>query len=97
MNDLQERYYPVLFECCLDASNLLLGTCELAGQKPTTSFINKMFKLSDGYLVNYNKTMSEENQLPRFYINHSFDTFRKKKEAAATKPGGSAAPAQTAA
>lgn len=96
MNEVQERYYPVLFESTLDAANLLLTTCELAGQKPTTSFINKMFKLSDGYLVNHNKSAKEENQLPRSYINHSFDTFRKKKEAAAAKVGA-AAPAQIAA
>lgn len=60
MNDVQEKYYPVLFESCVDAANLLLTTCELAGQKPTTSFVNKMFKLSDGYLVNHNKTAREE-------------------------------------
>jgi hypothetical protein len=29
LNDVKDNYYPVLFETCLDAANILIGTCEL--------------------------------------------------------------------
>lgn len=53
LNEVKEQYYPVLFETCLDAANLLIGTCDLTPK--ICSFINKMFKMSDNYLQENNK------------------------------------------
>jgi hypothetical protein len=52
MDEVKDQYYSVLFESCLDAANLIVSTCDPA--KPTNSCVNKMFKLSDGYLLAYN-------------------------------------------
>jgi hypothetical protein len=76
---MKEQFYPVLFTGCLDAANLLIGNCELSGK--LNSFVNKMFKMSDGYLVAYNKTQPPQDQLQRDYINSTYEAYRKKKEA----------------
>ena len=76
---MKEQFYPILFTGCLDAANILIGNFELSGK--SNSFVNKMFKMSDGYLVAYNKTQSPQNQLQRDYINSTYEAYRKKKEA----------------
>lgn len=58
MDEVKDQYYPVLFESCLDAANLIVSTCEPA--KQSNSCVNKMFKLSDGYLVGHNKMVSPD-------------------------------------
>lgn len=78
LDAVKEQYYTVLFNGCLDAANILIGTCNL--NQKTTGFINKMFKMSDKYLVEHNKVAPAANQLSRVRINSSYEAFRKKKE-----------------
>ena len=49
----------------------------------TNGFINKMFKMSDKYLSENNKSAANQPmgvQLSRARINLSYEAFRKKKE-----------------
>ena len=78
LDALKQQYYPVLFESCLDLANVLIGNCNY--NPKVVSFINKMFKVSDKYLVENNQMKDKENQLSRTYINTSYEAFRKKKE-----------------
>jgi len=57
LDGLKQQYYPVLFESCLDLANILIGNCNYTPK--VTSFINKMFKVSDKYLVENNQTNSQ--------------------------------------
>lgn len=79
LDEVKEQYYPVLFEACLDSANILIGNCQLSGK--VNSYINKMFKMSDKYLVEHNKLKGDESLLNRNYITSSYEAFRKKKEA----------------
>lgn len=47
--------------------------------KKIEGFINKMFKMADGYLTEHNNKATEK--LTRVQINSSFDAFKKKKDA----------------
>lgn len=51
LDESKEQFYPVLFTACLDSANILIGNCEISGK--VNSYINKMFKMSDKYLVEY--------------------------------------------
>jgi hypothetical protein len=42
-------------------------------------FVNKMFKMADGYLTEHNKMAADK--INRNIINLTYDNFRKKKEA----------------
>jgi hypothetical protein len=50
--------------------------------KKIEGYINKMFKMADGYLNEHNKISADK--LNRNYINLSFETYKKKKEAYAS-------------
>ena len=78
LDEVKDQYLPVLFEACLDSANLLIGNCQISGK--VNSYINKMFKMSDKYLVEHQKLKGNESLLNRNYINLSYDAFRKKKE-----------------
>jgi hypothetical protein len=58
--------------------------------KKIENFINKFFKMSDGYLQDYQKLPigQQGEKLTRGMINQTFESFRKKKEAAAAAAGG---------
>lgn len=79
LDETKEQYYPVLFDACLDSANILIGNCEIQGK--VNGYINKMFKMSDKYLVEHNKLKGNDTELNRNYINSSYEAFRKKKEA----------------
>lgn len=79
LDETKEQYYPVLFESCLDSANILIGNCEIQGK--VNSYINKMFKMSDKYLVEHNKLKGNETDLNRNWINSSYAAFAKRKEA----------------
>ena len=52
--------------------------------KKVESFINKMFKMADGYLTEHQKMANANvglDRLSRNMINVTFENFRKKKEA----------------
>lgn len=78
LDAVKDQYYPVLFESCLDAANILIGSCNI--QQKTGGFINKMFKMSDKYLSENNNSPTKKITLARYRINLSYEAFRKKKE-----------------
>ena len=46
---------------------------------------NKMFKMGDQYLTEYNQSLGEDRKnehITRNYLNATFDSFKRKKEAA---------------
>jgi len=67
---------------------VLIGVAN-AGNKSISAFINKMFKMADGFLTDYNARLPANaplsEKLSRNYINKSFDAFKKKKEAAVSE------------
>lgn len=58
-------------------ANTLTSNCLIT--KKIETYVNKMFKMSDEYLLENNKTAVEK--LNRNFINTTFENFRKKKEA----------------
>lgn len=70
---------------CLTSANVLIGVGN-TGNKQIGSFINKMFKMADGFMADYNARLPPnappQERLNRNFINKSFDAFKKKKEAA---------------
>jgi len=50
LDAVKDQYYPVLFETCMDAANILIGNCAV-NTKPINGFVNKMFKMSDKYMA----------------------------------------------
>lgn len=83
MNEEKEKHSEELIEVCMMAANLLVNTCQVSVKK-ISSFINKLFKMSDGFLENI-EGGSESPKALRFrqYINKTFDSFKRKKEAEA--------------
>ena len=49
MNEQKEKHTEFLITACMIAANLLVTTCQLSVKK-ISSFVNKLFKMSDGYL-----------------------------------------------
>ncbi len=66
------------------AANLLVATCQLSVKK-ISSFINKLFKMSDGYLneLDGGPETPKAKQI-RIYINKTYDSFKRKKDAEAS-------------
>ena len=75
--DVKEQYYSALFYICLNTANTLIANCVFT--KKIDSFINKVFKMADGYMTEHNKVSQEK--LNRNYINSTYESYRKKKEA----------------
>jgi hypothetical protein len=69
------------------AANTLISHCQMT--KKIEVFVNKLFKMADGYLAEHMKQPSAE-KLSRNMINLTFENFRKKKEAFALTPAGQA-------
>jgi hypothetical protein len=59
------------------AANTLITNCLI--NKKIDSFVNKMFKMADGYLTEHNSKSGDK--LNRNIINQTFEALRKKKEA----------------
>jgi len=76
LNEVKLQYFKTLFEVCLEAANLLIAHCLFS--KKVDTFINKMFKMADGFLGEYNKVSADK--LSRNYINLTYESYRKKKE-----------------
>ena len=57
-------------------ANTLTSNCIIS--KKVETYINKMFKMSDEYLLENNKIAVEK--LNRNYINTTYENFKKKKE-----------------
>ena len=60
----------------MTAANIMIQNCIYV--KKVDSFINKMFKMADGYLTENNKINQEK--ISRNVINLTFDFYKKKKE-----------------
>lgn len=62
----------------------MLQNCQFT--KKVETFVNKMFKMADGYLQDYQKLPPQSQQAERCtrgMINLTYESFRKKKEAQA--------------
>ena len=81
LHETKTQHLKPLFNLCLGSANLILRTGSVTN-KQIHSFVNKMFKMSDAYLAEFNQSAPADKQLNRNYINKTFDLFRKKKEAA---------------
>lgn len=70
---------------CINCANLLIGVGDV-GHKDIAKFVNKMFKMADGFLTEYNARLPANappsEKLSRNLINKSFDMFKKKKDGA---------------
>lgn len=71
-----------LHDICLMIANTLVGNCVI--MKKIESFVNRMFKMTDGYLVEYNK-LNTNAPIGRNYINLTFEALKKKKDATASQ------------
>lgn len=66
------------------AANLLVTTTQVSVKK-ISSFTNKLFKMSDGYLGEIEGgAESVKAKALRIYINKTFDSFKRKKDAEAS-------------
>jgi hypothetical protein len=86
LNEVKQQHYKTLFEVCMAAANLLIGTTLF--NKKIDTFINKMFKMADGFLLEFNKTSADK--LSRNYINQTYEAYRKKKELQGTQQAAAA-------
>jgi len=84
LNENKKDNYVNLFNICLLSSNILIGHGNF-GTKQIGMFTNKMFKMADSYLTEYNATLppNSPQMLRREYLNRSFALYSKKKAAAA--------------
>lgn len=66
------------------AANLLVGTSKVSVKKVST-FVNKLFKMSDGYLNDLpDGVESAKVKQIRVYINKTYDSFKRKKDSEAS-------------
>jgi hypothetical protein len=77
LNEVKQSYYKDLFNIVMMTANLLIANSQFT--KKVDTFINKMFKMADGFLTENNKASQEK--LNRNYINVSYESYKKKKEA----------------
>lgn len=68
---------------CINCANLLIGVAN-TGAKDVSKFVNKMFKMADQFMGEYNAKLPADapayEKLSRNLINKSFDVFKKKKD-----------------
>ena len=63
---------------------MLVTTCQVTNKK-VSSFTNKLFKMSDGYLAEIEGgPEGPKGKMLRIYINKTFETFKRKKDAEAS-------------
>ena len=66
------------------SASVLIQNCSVSTKK-ISSMTNKMFKMGDQYLTEYNQSLGEgrkSEHITRNYLNATFDSFKRKKEAA---------------
>lgn len=84
MNENKSAHTEQLVGVCMTAANLLVTTCVTTNKK-VSSFTNKLFKMSDGYLNEIEGgAESDKGKRLRIYINKTFESFKRKKEAEAS-------------
>jgi hypothetical protein len=77
LNNVKAQHLHILFEITMMTANLLIANCLI--NKKIEGFVNKMFKMADGYLQEHNARSAEK--LNRNYINNTFENYKRKKEA----------------
>ena len=83
MNESKANHIDELIEICMIAANLLVTTCQVSVKKISV-FANKLFKMSDGFLNEIEGgAESAKAKKARTYINKTFDSFKRKKDAEA--------------
>ena len=83
MNDQKDLYAKQLFMICVDSANLLVSVAN-TGSRDVSKFVNKMFKMADQFMQDYNSKLPQDapphERLSRNMINRTFDVFKKKKD-----------------
>ena len=81
LNEVKQSYQGVLFQVCIMSANTLIQNCQVT--KKVETIVNKMFKMADGYLQEYQKLPQSQQteRCSRNMINMTYESFRKKKEA----------------
>lgn len=60
MNEEKDKYGKDLFMLCVNCANLLIGIGN-TGNRDVSKFVNKMFKMSDGFMSDYNSKLPADN------------------------------------
>lgn len=88
LNDVKDQHLKELFILCINSANLLIGVGN-TGTKQINSFVNKMFKMADQYMSEYNAKLPANapasEKLSRNMINRCFEIFKKKKDSQANE------------
>lgn len=88
LNESKASNLKPLFMVCISSANLLVSNGNY-GVRSISNISNKMFKMADGFLTEWNQSFDGKNEpLNREPINKTFEACRKKKEAAAKAAGG---------
>ena len=83
LNENKSANLKNLFNICVRTANVLVANGNFS-TRSISNISNKMFKMADGYLTEYNATPEGTREpLLRDPINRTFEACRKKKEAAA--------------
>ena len=94
-NEQKAQHAVALLDICMTSANVLVALCKV-NVKKVGSFTNKLFKMSDGYLQDYpGGPESADGKLARLYINRTFDSFKRKKDAGASEESMRASLAST--
>mmetsp|Transcript_35456 Transcript_35456/g.43371 ORF Transcript_35456/g.43371 Transcript_35456/m.43371 type:complete len:102 (+) Transcript_35456:2686-2991(+) len=96
MNEVKGQHLEQLITICMIAANLLVACCQVSVKK-ISSFINKLFKMSDGYLNELPEgAESPKAKQIRLYINKTYESFKRKKDSEASDASMRASIASTA-
>lgn len=83
MNEEKHKHTDYMISACMLAANILVTNCQVSVKK-ISSFTNKLFKMSDSYLNDIEGGRdSVKAKLFQIYINKTFDSFKRKKDAQA--------------
>jgi hypothetical protein len=89
MNEKKAGHEKHLFDLCMSSANLVIAHADLSVKK-MSAVTNNFFKLSDGFLVDYNSRpeVKGKAEMNRNWINSTVYAFRRKKESAVAAGGG---------
>ncbi len=76
LNEKKAQHLGDLYDICMRSANVMINGCVYV--KKIESFVNKLFKMADGYVNEANA--AGDYRLRKNWINSSFNMFKKKKE-----------------
>jgi len=81
MNDSKDVHLKELNMICLNTANILVSNTQV-NIKKISSFVNRMFKMADTYMEEYNARtdVAEADKITRGYVNKTFEAFKRKKD-----------------